>query len=96
MTPTTATRIDLRELPTLDIRCNKCGSVVSLTLPRDNAAQDLSCAGCETVLWRYQEPAHTAVTGLLRTISHWKSSGNGMPFTLGFSLASVRAANEKD
>lgn len=85
MTPQTVIHIDLTEIPSLEITCNACGSVIAVNLPKDNLLHEAKCVGCDTLLWEYQGASHTAINGLMRTLSDWKKA-KGMPFTVGFSL----------
>jgi hypothetical protein len=98
MTPQTIMRVDATEVPSLEIACTNCGSVIAIKLPKQNIAHDATCIGCNTLLWSYPDPSHTLVLGIVRTLSAWKET-KGAPFTLGFSLrldASGRASGGKD
>jgi hypothetical protein len=86
MTPKIVTQIDLTEIPAIDISCNKCGSKIVITLPKQEISNSARCPGCGTPLWSYTETIHQTLTGIIRTLGTWKEECKGAPFTLGFSL----------
>jgi len=97
MTPQSVTQVDLNEIPALGIVCKKCASTIAITLPTQDISNSAKCLGCGTPLWNHTEPTYAVLTGIMRTLSAWLQEGEGMPFTLGFSLRepSARASGSK-
>ena len=90
MTPQQIVRFDLREIPSLEVRC-KCGAVISLPLDKPTSLREhLACAGCNETLWKgrmEQDKVFFHLQNLVSAVSLWKEIQPDK-FTVGFSLVS--------
>jgi len=98
MTPKSLIHVDLTEVTSLEIACNKCGSTFAIPLPKQELPNAARCLGCATPLWDYTQPSYAVVMGLFRTLSAWQGEAKNLPFSLGFSLSetSDRVSSGKD
>ena len=87
MTPKQIIHIDLTEIATIEIACNKCKSVVSAPIPAPYLTEELRCCGCNALLWdKGAQDSGTMVRQLIDVLATWKKFHSKTTFTLGFSL----------
>jgi hypothetical protein len=100
MTPKSLIHVDLTEITSLEIACNKCGSTFTIPLPKEDMPNAARCLGCAAPLWSYTDDTYAVLMGLFRTLSEFQKEAKNkqFPFALGFSLpeSSGRASREKD
>jgi hypothetical protein len=95
MTPQKLYRFGLNEIPSIDINCKTCHSVIRITIPHNNLAPNLNCAGCGTVFWYEGNTIYPLMQGLLRTLGGYIEREADQKFTVGFSLV-YPFSSEKD
>lgn len=86
MTPKQVLRINLIEIPNLEIACDNCEAAVTFKLPKDSLPRFFSCPGCNKQLWgEEQDPVFKRLFNVMRAISDWQRA-DGPAFELSFSL----------
>jgi hypothetical protein len=66
MSPQHVVRIDFSEIKSIEIACENCGSVVTISFPRKNLFEGVSCFACNAKIWNYEDYARTYVFTLTR------------------------------
>lgn len=80
-------RIDLTEIPALEITCEKCGAMLSIPFPKQDVSQHWECLGCNTRLWDgEQDQAYVRLLGIVRSLNNWKQLQPPRKFNIGVSL----------
>ena len=95
MTPQNKVLIDLIEIGRLDVTC-KCGSIMTLQLPKQDLREFVSCVGCNERLWDgIHDQTYIRVLGIMRSMSNWKEIASSAKFSLGFSLDASRVEGDE-
>ncbi len=86
MTPKRVLNIDFSEIANVEIRCNSCGTSITIPLPKIKPPIDFDCPGCNKRLWG-NETEHTFVRlgKFMELLSDWKAEDDRR-FVLGCSI----------
>lgn len=96
MTPQNKLHVDLTEIGRIDVIC-KCGSVMTIPIPKDNLRDHFSCVGCNERLWEGEhDQTYLRVLGMMRSLSNWNRHAPNANFTVGFSLDASHVSPDKD
>jgi uncharacterized paraquat-inducible protein A len=80
-------KVDLMEIPHLEITCISCGGSITIPIPSSNPIGAMSCPGCNRRLYdEGDNPRRRHVAGIIHALSNWKSLEE-KGFTLNFSIA---------
>jgi hypothetical protein len=88
MTPQYLYRFELNEIPSIDLTCKQCKSVIRLTLPSPNLNSNLQCIGCGKAFWYEGNSIYPLVQALIRNLGLYLEKEQDQSFTVGFSLVS--------
>jgi hypothetical protein len=87
MTAQSLLRIDITEIPAIEITCNKCSAMLSIPLPKQDVSESWNCLSCNTRLWHgEQDKVYLRLLGIMRSLSNWKEWQAPKNFSIGFSL----------
>ena len=94
MTPQHLYRFELNEIPSVDLTCNQCSSVIRFTLPKNNLPPNMLCAGCGAVFWYEGNTIYPAVQGLIRGLGSYLDREQDQNFKISFSLVSPASSDK--
>lgn len=86
MTPKHLISVDLKEIPSLEVHCGNCRSMLTLPIMRENVPASQLCPGCNQPLWgREDSSIFNNLRDLVIGLSHWQRR-EGAKFALVFSI----------